>query len=243
MNRNAPEVPAPTGVRAAESCILQPTSPRSGPLAASSCVVLVEQETRMATPTKSKQPSNRIGPLPLAFGLNVLLACFVLLPTVRSNARLAWSFVLAAGILLAFLFLLRRQVVRTGRSLRYEFLARPVHYVQLTMHSCIYAYWGWYWREVYHQIPLIIAQIVFAYVLDMLVCWSRRDAWILGFGPFPIVLSTNLFLWFKPDWFFLQFAMLATGVLCKEFIRWTREGRRAHIFNPSAIALFLFRWA
>jgi hypothetical protein len=29
------------------------------------------------------------------------------------------------------------------------------------MHSCIYAYWGWYWREVYHQIPLIIAQIVF----------------------------------------------------------------------------------
>jgi hypothetical protein len=108
------------------------------------------------------------------------------------------------------------------------------------MHSCIYAYWGWYWREVYHQIPLIIAQIVFVYALDMLVCWSRRDEWILGFGPFPIVLSTNLFLWFKPDWYFLQFLMLATGVLCKEFITWKREGRRAHIFNPSAVALFIF---
>ena len=34
--------------------------------------------------------------------------------------------------------------------------------------------------------------------------------------------------------------MLATGVLCKEFITWTREGRRAHIFNPSAVALFIF---
>jgi hypothetical protein len=64
--------------------------------------------------------------------------------------------------------------------LHYDFLVRPVHHVQLTMHSCIYAYWGWYWREVYHQIPLIIAQIVFVYALDMLVCWSRRDEWILG---------------------------------------------------------------
>src|SRR5207248_227546 len=31
-----------------------------------------------------------------------------------------------------------------------------------------------------------------------------------------------------------------TGVLCKEFITWNRGGRRAHIFNPSAIALCLF---
>ena len=30
-----------------------------------------------------------------------------------------------------------------------------------------------------------------------LLGWSRRDTYTLGFGPFPIVLSTNLFLWFK----------------------------------------------
>jgi TPR repeat protein len=195
----------------------------------------------MATRHKSKQLlGNRIAPLQLAFALDVLLACFTFLPTVNANARLVWSVLSAAGILLVFLFFLRRQVVRTGRRLHYEFLAKPVHYVQLTMHTSIFAYWGWYWREVYHQIPLIIAQLVFVYVLDMLVCWSRRDKWILGFGPFPIVLSTNLFLWFKPDWFFLQFLMLATGVLCKEFITWKREGRRTHIFNPSAVALFIF---
>jgi hypothetical protein len=38
----------------------------------------------------------------------------------------------------------------------------------------------------------------------------------------------NLFLWFRDDWYWLQFLMLATGVLCKEFIRWDRDGRRAH---------------
>jgi Sel1 repeat len=189
----------------------------------------------------SKQISeNRIPPLRLVFAFIVPLACFVFLPAVNANARLEWSVLSAAGALLVFLFFLRQQVVRTGRRLHYDFLARPAHYVQFIMHSCIFAYWGWYWREVYHQIPLIVAQIVFVYALDMLVCWSRRDEWILGFGPLPIVLSTNLFLWFKPDWYFLQFLMLATGVLCKEFITWTREGRRVHIFNPSAIALFIF---
>jgi hypothetical protein len=183
---------------------------------------------------------NRVSPLRLALALNALLGGMILLPAVNGNPGLEWSVAGAAGALLIFLALLNRQVSKSGRQLYYEYVPRPVHYVQLTMHSSIYAYWGWYWREVYHYLPLILVQIVFAYVLDMLVCWSRRDKWILGFGPFPIVLSTNLFLWFKPDWFYLQFLMLATGVLCKEFITWNREGRKTHIFNPSAIALFIF---
>ena len=195
----------------------------------------------MATLAK-REPviKNRIAPLRVALGLNMLLGCTALVPAVNDKPRLEWSILAAAGVLLVFLFLLNREVARTGRRLHYEFVPKPVHYVQLMMHSSIYAYWGWYWREVYHYIPLIGVQLVFAYTLDMLVCWSRRDKWILGFGPVPIVLSTSLFLWFKPDWFFLQFLMLTTGVLCKEFITWMRDGRRCHIFNPSAIALFIF---
>jgi hypothetical protein len=50
----------------------------------------------------------------------------------------------------------------------------------------------------------------------------------------------NLFLWFRDDWFYLQFLMIAVGFLGKEFVRWHREGRRVHIFNPSAFALGLF---
>src|SRR5271154_5544897 len=198
---------------------------------------------RQHTAKRQEKPqlaANRIAPLRLLLALIVVFSCFAFLPAVRSNSRLMWSFLGTAAGLLVFFFFLRRQVIKAGRVVCYEFLPKPVHYVQLTMHSCIYAYWGWYWREVYHQFPLIICQIAFTYVLDMLVCWSRRDNWVLGFGPFPIVLSTNLFLWFKPDWYFLQFLMLATIVLCKEFITWKRDGRRAHIFNPSAVALFIF---
>jgi len=120
-------------------------------------------------------------------GLIVLLACFSFLPRVNANPRLLLSFGAAAAGLLVFLLGLWSRIAQNGRTLSYDFVPRKVHYVQLIMHSSIYAYWGWYWREVYHHIPLIAAQIVFAYALDMLVCWSRRDKWILGFGPFPIV--------------------------------------------------------
>jgi hypothetical protein len=168
------------------------------------------------------------------------LGLFCLLPRALANRSLLLSIGLAAVALLVFAGLLRQRVIATGRELKLEFLPKHVHYVQLTMHACLYAYWGWYWREVYGYVPLILAQIVFAYALDMLVCWSRRDKWILGFGPIPIILSTNLFLWFRDDWFFLQFVMISIGVVAKEYIQWKREGRSTHIFNPSAVGLFLF---
>ena len=41
----------------------------------------------------------------------------------------------------------------------------------------------------------------------------------VGFGLFPVIFSINLFLWFKPDWFYLQFAMIALGLAAKEWIR------------------------
>ncbi len=49
---------------------------------------------------------------------------------------------------------------------------------------------------------------------------------MLSFGAVPIVFNINLFLWFKPDWFYLQFVMVAVGFLAKEFIT-LEEGRRA----------------
>ena len=74
----------------------------------------------------------------------------------------------------------------------------------------------------------------------MLLVWSRRDVYTLGFAPFPVVVSINLFLWFKPDWFYLQFAIVALGLAAKEMIRWNRDGRRVHIFNPSSFPLAVF---
>jgi TPR repeat protein len=169
----------------------------------------------------------------------VILACLSFLPRSSGSLKLSVSLWGAAAGLLISLLILRRQVARKRRALSYDIVLRKVHYVQLVMQSCVYAYWGWYWREVYHFVPLILAQLAFAYALDMLVCWWRRDRWILGFGPFPIILSTNLFLWFRDDWFFLQFLMVAVGVFGKEFLKWRRNDRLTHIFNPSALALFI----
>jgi hypothetical protein len=178
-------------------------------------------------------------PLWLPALLTLIFAGFTQLSRIDGNFNLKASFLGAAGLLLAGLCALWWNVVRTGRTLTYEFVPRRVHWVQMIMHSSVYAYWGWYWREVYHEIPLILAQVVFLYILDMLVCWSRRDKWILGFGPIPIIFSMNLFLWFRDDWFYLQLAMVALIVFGKEFLRWNRDGQSVHIFNPSAFALFV----
>jgi len=198
--------------------------------------------TSARAPVKAEpsQPALPIAPLLLVLLFILLLAGFCLLPRINTVPRLEWSFLGAAAALLIFLLALWRAVKVSGRVLTYQFLPVKAHYVQVAMHGCLYAYWGWYWREVYSHIPLILGQVAFLYAFDMLVCWSRRDKWMLGFGPIPIIFSANLFLWFRDDWYWLQFLMIAVGVLCKEFIRWERDGRRTHIFNPSGIALFVF---
>jgi hypothetical protein len=77
----------------------------------------------------------------------------------------------------------------------------------------------------------------------MLLSWTRKHEYVLGFGPFPIIYSTNLFLRFRDDWFYWQFVMFAVGFLAKELIRWQRDGKRVHIFNPSSFPLALFSLA
>lgn len=203
----------------------------------------------LAEPTKRRQSAvpekspracrTALSGVGLALLATCSLAGFSLLPTLRSSPGLSHAFWTASGALFLALLSLAWRAARDGRHLVYEWAPRKVHYVQLLMHSSVYLYWGWYWREVYRYAPLIAAQIVFAYVLEMTFCWWRRDKWVAGFGPFPIVLSTNLFLWFREDWFFLQFLLIACALASKQFLRWKRDGRLTHIFNPSAFGLFV----
>ena len=176
--------------------------------------------------------------VPLALTVGFVLLSFV--PRVQGNATLIWSFWAAAAVLLvwqAALFLhVRHQ--SAGRSFRVEL--RLQHYLQAALQVILLAYWGWYWRPIYDMVGLMAAQLAFAYVVDMLLAWSRRDHYVLGFGPVPITLSINIFLWFRDDWFYLQFLMIAVGFLAKAYVRWQREGRSVHIFNPSALTLSLF---
>jgi len=174
--------------------------------------------------------------LALTFGL--LLLSFA--PRVHDNPLLSRSFWGATLALLLWQVALFVSVQRAGMGRSLQPAMRPQHYLQALMQVAVFAYWGYYWRPVYDHVWLLVAQIVFAYTFDMLLAWSRRDRYVIGFGPFPIIFSTNLFLWFRDDWFYLQFLMIAVGFLGKEFVRWQRDGKRVHIFNPSAFSLGLF---
>ena len=165
--------------------------------------------------------------LPLGVALVLAgLSFFVL-----ENANAAAAFLASAAALAIWNALILK------RPNRVEVAPRKQHYLQACAQASVLAYWGWYWPPVYAFAPYLLAQLLFAYGFDMLLNWSRRDSYQLGFGPFPVIFSINLFLWFKPDWFFLQFAMVALGLAAKELIRWNRDGRRVHIFNPSSFPL------
>ncbi len=189
------------------------------------------------TPARRLAPAQAFG-LPLAFTLG--LASFGLLDSVRESPPLLWSFLGAAAVLLAWSAVLFGSALRKGRTLTLEIALRKQHWVQACAHTSIFLYWGWYWQPVYDFAYLIVAQLLLAYAFDMLLGWSRRDTYALGFGPFPIIFSTNLFLWFRQDWFYLQFLMVAVGFVGKELIRWNKEGRFVHIFNPSSFSLTVF---
>jgi hypothetical protein len=175
--------------------------------------------------------------------LILLFSGFAWLPEIAGHPVLLPSFLGWSLCLIAWLGWLAYSVRSRDRILHLEFVPRKQHYIQATLQISVFVYWGWYSPQVYEEVEMILAQIAFAYVFDMLLSWSRRDSYVLGFGPFPIIFSTNLFLWFRDDWFYLQFLMVAVGFLGKEFVRWTREGKRVHIFNPAAFSLGIFSLA
>ena len=183
----------------------------------------------------SQQPA-----LWLPVSATLLLLGLSWVPSFRIGTELSRSVWGACAVLLLLQAGLLITSIRKGRKLEFKVALFPSHYVQAFVQICVYGYWAWYWEQMRHQAWLILAQIVFAYAFDMLVVWSRRNTWLLGFGQFPIILSTNFFLCFRDDWFYLQFLMIAVGILGKEFFKWQRDGQQRHIFNPSGFGLSVF---
>ena len=149
--------------------------------------------------------------------LTVFFLGFLLLPRVNENPRLMWCYVgiaAALGVWEAILWMVARC---KHRPLRVEFFPVKSHWVQACVQFSIMLYWGLYWPNVYPELPLIFSEIVYLYALDALLSWSRGRTRRLGFGPLPIVISTNLLLWFKDDWYVFQFLMLTVGALGKSF--------------------------
>jgi len=176
--------------------------------------------------------------LPLAF-----IAGLVVLATTQRIASfpvLEATFLATAALLCVWYAALVLRARARRQPLAVEVVTVRTHYVQALVQSSVYLYWATAWPFIAGQFPLILAQWCFAYACTMLIAWTRRGKAEIGFGPLPIILSTNFFLCFKDEWFYLQFLMIALGVFGKEFIRWNRDGRSTHIFNPSVLGLSVF---
>src|SRR5690349_16758812 len=119
--------------------------------------------------------------LALPFAFTAGLASLALLPVVRENPTVFWTFLGTAVALGAWNALLQLQAVRTKRTLRLEVALRKQHYLQACAQGSVLLYWGWYWPQVYNSAHFILAQLLFAYAFDILLSWSRRDTYTLGF--------------------------------------------------------------
>ncbi len=178
-------------------------------------------------------------PLILPGAVAAALAAFLLHPGVRNTPGALWSFVAAAAGILAWtgwLFASRR---RSGEPLVLEFALRTPHWMQTLAQGALLVWWGTHVEMVRSWAPMILAQLLLAVALEGLFAWTRRGRYNAGLGPIPVIFSVNLFLWFTGPWFFFQFAMIGLVYAGKEFVRWQLDGRSRHIFNPSALALFV----
>src|SRR4051795_3542070 len=121
-------------------------------------------------------------------------------PLVRQHARLAAAFVESGAILSLLALSLYVSARRTNRVFTLEVAIRKQHWLQACAQGSVLLYWGWHTPIVYAFAPFILAQLIFAYAFDSVLSLSRRNTYSLGFGPFPVVFSINLFLWFRLEY-------------------------------------------
>jgi len=168
----------------------------------------------------------------------LLLGSFALLfaPPVAASEP-AWRVMLicSAALSIAFLYFLFERGLRPDCVIDLD--VRKTHFVQAIAQGSIYFFVGIYYPGVAQWAPFIIYQLIVAFVFDFLVSVFRHNRYKLGFQVFPIVLSINLFMWFKPEYYAGQLAMIVAAILAKNYIVRTVEGRSRHIFNPSALPM------
>ncbi len=109
-------------------------------------------------------------------------------------------------------------------------VVKRTHLLPAALQITILTYWAIYWRPVEAHVPMIGAQLFFAYALDVVSAWALRRPWPGHFAVVAPVLSANLFVWFTGGSAWEGFLVMALAIGSKALLR--REGR--HVFNPSA---------
>ena len=177
--------------------------------------------------------------MPIGFGA-ALAAIIPVFPQVSLQPVVERSFLAAASGLLVGAMVLFVSAVRRNRELSVRVAIKTPHWLQACAQGTLMLYWGWHVNAVLGNLPLLLGQLLFAYGFDALLQMYQRDEYRIGFGPVPILLSINFFLWFRPEWYYWQFVIVALGFAAKAFIHWERDGQKRHIFNPSSFPLAIF---
>lgn len=107
------------------------------------------------------------------------------------------------------------------------------HALPSVLQVTLFSYWALYWPGVGAHVPVLLAQLTFAYAFDVLLAWQLRRPYHPSLGPIPIVLSANLFVWFPPEQALLGFVIVAVALLSKALLH--ANGR--HVFNPSVLGI------
>jgi hypothetical protein len=107
------------------------------------------------------------------------------------------------------------------------------HILPAILQIVLFTYWAMYSQNVIAHLPVIGLQLVIAYAFDFLFAWTLRRPYHPSFGPVPIVLSMNLFVWFREGDVLLYVLAIAIAFSSKSLLQ--AAGR--HIFNPSVLGV------
>jgi hypothetical protein len=107
---------------------------------------------------------------------------------------------------------------------------KRTHLIPIAVQGAIFVYWAVHWAVVRRHASHVLAQLAFAYVLDILIAWTLRRPWPALFAVVAPVLSANLFVWFVGDDEWESSLLVAIALVSKALLR--RDGK--HVFNPSA---------
>lgn len=145
----------------------------------------------------------------------------------------AWFWGIQTGLGLLLFLLVSLGLLARWRRWPVRWVVKRSHVLPMALQFIIFAYWALYWSDTQQILGIVAAQVLFAGLLEgALGLWKERE-WRLGMGPFPIVFSVNLFVWYRGSEIWCGFAIIAIALFAKAFIQ--RQGR--HIFNPSALGI------
>ena len=187
--------------------------------------------------------------------LALSIASLGLWPRLWTHPSLWGSWLFIQSIMPICLFIIyfraRKSLSDPNKTMSYDikFSLTLKQMIQQLAQVSIYVGLSIHWPQMREQLPLTLAQVLFAYQLDIAWVWLKRSPqYRLSLSPTPIILSINLFIWFKDSVFYWQWLLIVFAIFSRSlftYVEKTIESDQAqqevkikrNIFNPSALAI------